>query len=175
MARCQSLRRRIGYVTQSPSIYRDLTTVENVRYFAALYGIGKQRVREISRPSDFDRAEDRPRPRPLRWTAGPGVARMRAGLRPDLLILDEPTVGLDPLLRVELGNGSDMADRGKTLLVRATPWTTRQCAELILMRDGAVLRAPSPSIAANQLLRSRVAGLRGTSSDELRPSREAWS
>ena len=46
-AGAKSLRRRIGYVTQSPSIYRDLTTVENVRYFAALYGIGKQRVHEV--------------------------------------------------------------------------------------------------------------------------------
>ena len=46
-AGARSLRRRIGYVTQSPSIYPDLTTVENVRYFAALYGIGKQRVHEV--------------------------------------------------------------------------------------------------------------------------------
>jgi len=111
------LRRRVGYLTQEPTIYKDLRVIDNVRYFAALYGV----------PADAaDAAID-----------GVGLAdqataycgnlsggqRTRASLacalvcRPDLLVLDEPTVGLDPVLRVELWRQfHELARRGTTLL-----------------------------------------------------------
>ena len=81
-AGARSLRRRIGYVTQSPSIYPDLTTVENVRYFAALYGVGKDRVREVIDAVGLNEQEIRAGREPLRRTEGTGVARMRPRLRP---------------------------------------------------------------------------------------------
>jgi ABC-2 type transport system ATP-binding protein len=151
-AGAKSLRRRIGYVTQSPSIYRDLTTIENVRYFAALYGIGMQRVHEVVEAVGLAGQKTE--------LAGnlSGGQQGRVSLAcalvcdPDLLILDEPTVGLDPLLRVELWEQFvDMADRGKTLLISSHAMDeARQCAELILMRDGAILAHAEPEAILRQ-------------------------
>jgi ABC-2 type transport system ATP-binding protein len=140
------LRRRVGYVTQEPTIYKDLRVIDNVRYFAALYGV----------PADAaDAAID-----------GVGLAdqataycgnlsggqRTRASLacalvcRPDLLVLDEPTVGLDPVLRVELWRQfHELARRGTTLLVSSHVMDEAdQCQELILMRDGRLLAHTTP-------------------------------
>ena len=79
---------------------------------------------------------------------------------PDLLILDEPTVGLDPVLRAELWEQfAELADRGKTLLISSHAMDeARQCAELILMRDGAILAHASPDRhhAPNRLPGSRI-------------------
>jgi ABC-2 type transport system ATP-binding protein len=177
-AGAKSLRRRIGYVTQSPSIYRDLTTVENVRYFAALYGIGMQRVHEVVEAVGLTGQKTD--------VAGnlSGGQQGRVSLAcalvcdPDLLILDEPTVGLDPLLRVELWEQFvDMADRGKTLLISSHAMDeARQCAELILMRDGAILAHAEPDAILRQtncadLEEAFVALVRS----ELRPVEGAWS
>ena len=80
-AGARSLRRRIGYVTQSPSIYPDLTTVENVRYFAAMYGVGSDRVREVIDAVGLTAKKTRAGRKPVRRTEGTGVARVRARLR----------------------------------------------------------------------------------------------
>jgi ABC-2 type transport system ATP-binding protein len=177
-AGAKSLRRRIGYVTQSPSIYRDLTTVENVRYFAAMYGIGTHRVHEVVEAVGLTGQKTD--------LAGnlSGGQQGRVSLAcalvcdPDLLILDEPTVGLDPLLRVELWEQFvDLADRGKTLLISSHAMDeARQCAELILMRDGAILAHAEPEAILRQtncldLESAFVALVRA----ELRPVEEARS
>ncbi len=143
-ARC--LRRRIGYVAQSPSIYPDLSTVENVRYFASMYGVVPHRVRQVINAvglSDkrFELAGN---------LSGGQMGRVSLACAmvcdPDLLILDEPTVGLDPLLRAELWEQfSEYAARGKTLLVSSHAMDeARNCDELILMRDGTILAHASP-------------------------------
>lgn len=151
-AGAKRLRRRVGYVTQSPSIYSDLTVAENIRYFAALYGIGGRRVAEVVDAVGLSgqRIE----------LAGnlSGGQQGRVSLAcalvcdPDLLILDEPTVGLDPLLRVELwAQFVDMANRGKTLLISSHAMDeARQCTDLILMRDGAVLAHAAPEVVMRQ-------------------------
>ena len=145
-AGARSLRRRIGYVTQSPSVYPDLTTVENVRYFAAMYGVGSDRVREVIDAVGLTSKKSE--------LAGDlsGGQKGRVSLAcalvcdPDLLILDEPTVGLDPVLRAELWEQfAALADRGKTLLVSSHAMDeARQCTGLILMRDGAILAHATP-------------------------------
>lgn len=151
-AGAKRLRRRVGYVTQSPSIYSDLTVAENVRYFAALYGIGGHRVAEV-----VDAVG-------LSWQRTELAGNLSGGQQgrvslacalvcdPDLLILDEPTVGLDPLLRVELwAQFVDMANRGKTLLISSHAMDeARQCTDLILMRDGAVLAHAAPEVVMHQ-------------------------
>jgi ABC-2 type transport system ATP-binding protein len=145
-AGARSLRRRIGYVTQSPSIYPDLTTAENVRYFAAMYGVGSNRVREVIdavglTAKKFELAGN---------LSGGQKGRVSLACAlvcdPDLLILDEPTVGLDPVLRAELWEQFRAhAERGKTLLVSSHAMDeARNCAELILMRDGAILAHATP-------------------------------
>jgi ABC-2 type transport system ATP-binding protein len=140
------LRRRIGYVTQSASIYPDLTTVENIRYFARLYGVDKQRAGEV-----IDAVGLTAKKSELAGNLS-GGQQGRVSLAcalvcdPDLLILDEPTVGLDPVLRAELWEQfKELAARGKTLLISSHAMDeARHCAGLILMRDGKVLAHDAP-------------------------------
>src|SRR3712207_2144402 len=112
------LRNRVGYVTQAPSVYPDLTVRENARYFAALYGRG---VREADAAlADVGLADAAGQL--VRDLSGgqQGRASLACALvgHPELLVLDEPTVGLDPVLRVELwARFHALADAGTTLLV----------------------------------------------------------
>ena len=68
---------RVGYVTQAPSVYEDLTVRENVRYFAALYGLRRAGGRRRDRRRRPGRRGGAARPRPVRGPAGPGLARLR--------------------------------------------------------------------------------------------------
>jgi ABC-2 type transport system ATP-binding protein len=140
------LRRRVGYVTQDPTIYNDLRVIDNVRYFAALYGI---------HPSAADEAVDGVG---LRDHAGAYCANLSGGQRtrvslacalvcqPDLLVLDEPTVGLDPVLRADLWEQFHaLARRGTTLLVSSHVMDEADhCADLLLMREGRLLAHTTP-------------------------------
>ena len=141
-----ALRRRVGYVTQSPSVYGDLTVTRNVQYFGALYGKSSADVAAAVDAVGLRRYADQ--------TAADlsGGQRGRVSLAcalvasPDVLILDEPTVGLDPVLRVELWERfADLARCGTTLLVSSHVMDEADhCAELILMRDGHLLAQLSP-------------------------------
>ena len=141
------LRRRVGYMPQEATIYDDLRIVDNVRYFASLYGMGA---------SDADQAVS---------TVGlddhrtalcgnlSGGQRTRVSLAcalvaaPDLLVLDEPTVGLDPVLRVDLWEQfHQLARRGTTLLVSSHVMDEADhCGDLLLMREGHLLAHSTPT------------------------------
>jgi ABC-2 type transport system ATP-binding protein len=135
------LRRRVGYVTQAPSVYGDLTVAQNVRYFAALYGLGGAAARRAVADVDLTGFADRP---VVKLSGG---QRARASLAcalvagPDLLVLDEPTVGLDPVLRRDLwALFRGLADRGATLLVSSHVMDeAAHCDRLLLMREGVLL------------------------------------
>lgn len=145
-AGARELRKRIGYVTQAPSIYPDISVHDNVAYFAALSGRGRDDVEEAIEAVG------------LREHAGQrgdelsGGQRTRASLacalvaRPDLLVLDEPTVGLDPVLRVELWKRfRELAAEGATLLVSSHVMDEAEyCDRLLLMREGRLLAQLSP-------------------------------
>lgn len=136
-----ALRRRIGYVTQAPSVYVDLTVTENLRYAAAILGLGQ---REVDRALDeVDLTAH------AKQTIGTlsGGERSRVSLavallgHPDLLVLDEPTVGLDPVLRRDLWDlFARLRDAGASLLVSSHVMDEAvRCDRLVLMREGDVL------------------------------------
>jgi ABC-2 type transport system ATP-binding protein len=141
-----SLRRRVGYVTQAPSVYGDLTVRDNVRFFAAVLGCKKSRIDEVIHTVGLAGLEDRV------VDNLSGGQRSRVSLAtalvgdPEVLILDEPTVGLDPVLRRELwGLFHELATTGTTLLISSHVMDeAAECTSLILMRDGAVLTTTTP-------------------------------
>lgn len=142
----RALRRLVGYATQRPAVYADLTVAENLRYFASVLGAPRD---------DADRVIDE---------VGLGGARRqvvatlsggqlsRAGLAaallgsPELLVLDEPTVGLDPVLRHELWElFHELAGRGTTLLISSHVMDeAARCGRLLLMREGRILGDDTP-------------------------------
>jgi ABC-2 type transport system ATP-binding protein len=140
------LRSRVGYVTQAPSVYTDLTVRENLRYFAHVLGAGEDKVGEVLAIVDLDRAADQ-----LTGSLS-GGQRTRVSLAsallndPELLVLDEPTVGLDPVLRRDLWQTfTGLAAAGTTLLVSSHVMDeAARCDALLLLRDGSILASLSP-------------------------------
>ncbi|HEX8156662.1 MAG TPA: heme ABC exporter ATP-binding protein CcmA [Solirubrobacteraceae bacterium] len=140
------LRSQIGYVTQAPSVYGDLSVTENLRYFARIVDAGDERIAAVLTTVGLDRHAQR-----LVATLS-GGERARVSLatallhEPPLLILDEPTVGLDPLLREELwATFHDVAHQGGTLLISSHSMEeAEECDALLLLREGALLAADTP-------------------------------
>jgi ABC-2 type transport system ATP-binding protein len=141
------LRHRVGYVTQAPSVYGDLTVRDNVRYFAALYGMSAREAEAAITDVGLTDA------------AGQLVNDLSGGQRgraslacalvgsPEVLVLDEPTVGLDPVLRVELwGQFHALAAAGTTLIVSSHVMDEAgRCDRLLLLREGALLADSTPA------------------------------
>ena len=142
----KSLRTRVSYSTQDASIYRDLTCRENVDYFCALQGSTSTTTEEILELVELGKNRKQ-----LAATLS-GGERARLALatalvgKPEILILDEPTVGLDPLLRRDLWRlFHRFTAQGKTLLVSSHMMEEADhCDELILLRDGAILAKGTP-------------------------------
>ncbi len=141
-----SLRSRIGYVTQQPSVYDDLTVAENLRFFARILGVPDERVHAcLETVALADRADS-------------VVAQLSGGQRsrvslavallgePPLLVLDEPTVGLDPVLRAELWRTfHELADAGAAVLVSSHVMDeASRCERLLLMREGRLIADDTP-------------------------------
>src|SRR5215210_3009515 len=141
-----ALRHRVGYVTQAPSVYADLSVRENVRYFAALYGMSAREVDAAI--ADVGLAD----------AAGQLVGDLSGGQHgraslacalvgsPEVLVLDEPTVGLDPVLRVELWERFHaLAAAGATLVVSSHVMDEAgRCDQLVLLREGRLVAACTP-------------------------------
>jgi ABC-2 type transport system ATP-binding protein len=149
-----ALRRTVGYVTQSPSVYADLSVRENARYFAALQGLGAAAADRAV--ADVGLAD----------AAGQLVGNLSGGQRsraslacamvgtPELLVLDEPTVGQDPVLRADLwAQFHELARAGATLLVSSHVMDEAgRCDRLLLIRDGRLIGDDTPDA-----IRSRAA------------------
>ncbi|HSJ61012.1 MAG TPA: ABC transporter ATP-binding protein [Jiangellaceae bacterium] len=141
------LRRTMGYLTQSPSVYSDLTVRENVRYFASLYGLGAD---ETDRTIVDVGLEDQARQLVSTLSGG---QRSRASLacalvgQPEVIVLDEPTVGQDPVLRDELWRRfRKLAEDGATLVVSSHVMDeANRCDRLLLIRDGSIIADDTPA------------------------------
>jgi ABC-2 type transport system ATP-binding protein len=141
-----SLRDRIGYVTQQPSVYDDLTVIENLRFFGRILDVAPTRVEECVETVALGSHRDKI------------VGRLSGGQRsrvslavallgePALLVLDEPTVGLDPVLRVELWETFHrLADSGAAVLVSSHVMDeASRCDRLLLMREGRLIADDTP-------------------------------
>ena len=141
------LRARVGYMTQAPSVYGDLTVRENLRFFARVLGLPASAVAKAIDDVALGDFADRV------------VSRLSGGQRtrvslaaaligePELLVLDEPTVGLDPLLRRDLWElFHALAADGKTLLVSSHVMDEAdRCDALLLLRDGKLLAQDTPA------------------------------
>ncbi|MCW2917799.1 MAG: type transport system ATP-binding protein [Actinomycetia bacterium] len=154
----KELRRRVGYATQNPAVYVDLTVLENLRYFASVLGAPKGDAERVVDEVGLGQAQNQ--------IVGSlsGGQRGRASLavallgRPELVVLDEPTVGLDPVLREELWElFNELAEQGATLLISSHVMDeAARCERLLLLRDGDLLADDTPD------------GLRaGTGTDDL--------
>ena len=162
------LRRRVAYDSQGASVYDDLTVVQNLEYFAAVIGATRADISRVLEHVGL-RSEQRRLVGSLsggqRGRVSLAVAMLGA---PDLLVLDEPTVGLDPLLRETLWDiFRSLADAGATLLVSSHVMDEAlRCDELVLLREGrglaqstperflAATGAPDPDAAFLALVRS---------------------
>ncbi|HYB39458.1 MAG TPA: ABC transporter ATP-binding protein [Mycobacterium sp.] len=141
------LRQRVGYMPQDPTIYNDLRVIDNIRYFAALYSMDGHAAEEAVEAVDL---QDQ---RTAYCANLSGGQRARVSLacalvcQPDLLVLDEPTIGLDPVLRADLWEKFvALAQAGVTLLVSSHVMDEAdRCADLLLMRDAHLLAHTTPN------------------------------
>ncbi len=152
------LRSRVGYLTQAPSVYGDLTVRENLRFFGRVLGVPEGRVEETIETVALGPYADQV------------VANLSGGQRarvslatallgePELLVLDEPTVGLDPVLRRDLwATFAELAAGGATLLVSSHVMDEAEhCDALLLMRDGRLLAAETPDGLRRRTGRERL-------------------
>jgi ABC-2 type transport system ATP-binding protein len=140
------LRSRVGYLTQAPSVYGDLTVRENLRFFGRVLGVRHGRAEETIDTVALGPYADQI------VSSLSGGQRARVSLatallgEPQLLVLDEPTVGLDPVLRRDLwATFAGLAAAGTTLLVSSHVMEEAEhCDELLLMREGRLLAVESP-------------------------------
>ncbi|MCO4255528.1 ABC transporter ATP-binding protein [Pseudarthrobacter cellobiosi] len=141
------LRHRVGYVTQSPSVYPDLTVEANVRYFGAMHRKGRAEAAEAIAAVGLE-PQARQKTGDL---SGGQLSRVSLACalvaRPSLLVLDEPTVGLDPVLRADLWDRfRSMAESGTTLLVSSHVMEeASHCGSLLLLREGKLLAQLTPA------------------------------
>ena len=141
------LRARVGYVTQAPSVYPDLTVRENLEYFARILGAPPEAVNVALGRVRLDAAAEQ---RVARLSGGQ-LSRVSLGVAlladPPVLLLDEPTVGLDPVLRRDLWDDfRDLAAGGGALLISSHVMEeATRCDRLLLLRDGLLLADTTPA------------------------------
>ncbi|MFY4776651.1 ABC transporter ATP-binding protein [Metabacillus sp. RGM 3146] len=141
---------KIGYMAQSDALYEELTAKENLQFFAALYGLKgarqKERINEVMRITDLTDHLNKP------------VAKYSGGMKrrlslaiallhePSLLILDEPTVGIDPVLRKSIWQAFyELKNKGTTIIVTTHVMDeAEKCDRLGLIREGRLIAADTP-------------------------------
>jgi ABC-2 type transport system ATP-binding protein len=140
-AGAKELRQQIGYRSQDPAAYSDLTVEQNLRYFAALTRADRRQIDKVLEQVDLT-----PQRKQLVSTLSGGqMARVSLAIAllgsPSVLVLDEPTIGLDPVLRVQLWKlFHKLRDEGRTIIVSSHVMDeAERCDDLLLLRDGGLL------------------------------------
>ncbi|MFM7889459.1 MAG: ABC transporter ATP-binding protein [Actinomycetota bacterium] len=137
----RELRSRIGYMAQKSSLYGDLTVRENLEYFATVFGVSKSRVDELLELMHLNEHSKKL----ANSLSGGETTRLSLGIAlladPDIYFLDEPTVGLDPILRAELWNVfRELRRNGKTLVITSHIMDeAERCDDIVLMRSSKVI------------------------------------
>lgn len=141
------LRQRVGYVTQSASIFGDLTVHQNLAYFARILRAERSDIDRVIEATDLSAQSHQL----VDSLSGGQLSRASLAVAllgsPELLVLDEPTVGLDPVLRVELWSlFRRLAEAGTTLLVSSHVMDeATRCDRLLLLREGEILSDETPA------------------------------
>lgn len=141
-----ALRRRVAYVTQEPSVYSDLTVEENLRYFARILGAPRSRIEAVIGIVGLTAQTSQV----TGTLSGGEFSRVSLAVAllgdPEVLILDEPTVDVDPILRRELWRTFyELAGRGATLLISSHVMDEAgRCQDLVLMRSGRIIASARP-------------------------------
>jgi ABC-2 type transport system ATP-binding protein len=142
-----SLRGRIGYMAQGSAVYPDLTVAENLEYFAGVLGLSSKEVDHVVAVVALTSFTNRL----ASSLSGGEQTRLSLAIAilgsPPALILDEPTVGLDPILRRDLWRTfEELARTGTTVLVSSHVLDeAAHCARLLLLRGGSLLFDDSPA------------------------------
>ncbi|HEY6030085.1 MAG TPA: ABC transporter ATP-binding protein [Gaiellaceae bacterium] len=142
-----AVRSRVGYLTQEPSVYLDLTVHENLRFFAQVLDAPRSRIGEVLATVGLEEYADRQ----VRRLSGGQLSRVSLATAllgaPEVLVLDEPTVGLDPVLRRDLWDAFQaLAEGGATLLVSSHVMDeAARCHDIVLLREGEIIAAEPPA------------------------------
>jgi ABC-2 type transport system ATP-binding protein len=146
-----AMQRKIGYMAQSDALYMELTAYENLDFFATLFSLtGKDKRRRIREVMDLVNLTDAMN-RPVHQYSGGMKRRLSLAIallhRPKVLILDEPTVGIDPLLRAAIWSEFETMSRTGTTIIVTTHVMdeAEKCHRLGMIRNGRVIATGSPA------------------------------
>lgn len=137
----KALRQKIGYQPQSPAVYGDLTVRQNLTYFGTIFGVQKSDIIQVLAAVDLTSQAGQL----VNTLSGGQLARVSLAVallgEPEIIVLDEPTVGLDPVLRQKLWSlFRTLAQSGRTLLVSSHVMDeAERCDDILLLRSGKVL------------------------------------
>lgn len=152
----KAARKKMGFMPQSEALYNDLSANENLRFFGSLYGMSRRQLDEaIPRVLSQVRLEDQGR-KVVGAFSGGMKRRLSLAIallhEPRLLVLDEPTIGLDPKHRIELWKAfRHLAEEGSALLITTHVMDEAACCDTIIMvQDGAIIARGTPEELMSQ-------------------------
>lgn len=157
-----TLLKKIGYMAQSEALYTELTTLENMKFFATIYGLkGSRRKERIEKVMSLVNLVDEMK-KPVNEFSGGMKRRLSLGAallhEPEVLILDEPTVGIDPVLRQSIWSElRKLSSKGVTIIVTTHVMDeAEKCDRLGMIRGGRLTAIGTPQELKDQAKASTI-------------------